>query len=77
MCWAELEALEAKPGNYDLLAEEDSIRISGEPFNTLTASLTGEPLMMLYNCDFNAFNQKHNLINDLNSNINAHLLIDR
>jgi hypothetical protein len=50
ICWGELEA---KPEIYDNLAEEDSIRISGELFNILTASLTGEPFMMLYNWDFN------------------------
>ena len=53
LSWAELEETEAKPENYEDLNLEDSVRISGELFNILTASLTGEPLMMLYNCGFN------------------------
>ena len=48
-----MDALEAKPENYDNLAEEGSISISCEVFHILPASLTGEPLMMLYNFDFN------------------------
>ena len=53
ICWAEMEVVAADPKNYENMKDEDATKISGDMFNIITASLTGEPLMMMYNCEFN------------------------
>lgn len=53
LCWAESEATEVDPEMYQQLEAEDSMKISGELFNTLTTTLNGEPLQMLHNCGYN------------------------
>ena len=53
LCWAELEHSDINPQNYTELHVESTNRLSGELFNVLTTSLEGEPLQMLYNCNFN------------------------
>lgn len=50
--WAE-QASEIRPADYEDIEEEQAVQISGELFNLLTTSLTGEPLQVLYNCNFN------------------------
>ena len=47
LCWAELEQSDIDAESYT------TKRVSGELFNVLTTSLEGEPLQMLYNCNFN------------------------
>ena len=53
LCWAELEQNDIDPENYTELHVDSTKRVSGELFNILTTSLEGEPLQMLYNCNFN------------------------
>ena len=53
LCWAELEQSDIDPQSYTELHVESTQRVSGELFNVLTTSLEGEPLQMLYNCNFN------------------------
>ena len=53
LCWAELEQSDIDPHTYTELHVESTQRVSGELFNVLTTSLEGEPLQMLYNCNFN------------------------
>ena len=53
LCWAELEQSDIDPQSYTELHVESTQRVSGELFNVLTTSLEGEPLQMLYDCNFN------------------------
>ena len=53
LCWAELEQNGIDLENYTELHGDSTKRVSGELFNIFTTSLEGEPLQMLYNCNFN------------------------
>lgn len=53
MCWAEQEVTEVDPRTYQEMTDEDAVRASGELFNLLTLYLSGEPLQMMHNCNFN------------------------
>ena len=53
LCWAEQETSEIDPTSYVDMTDEMAKQVSGEMFNILTTCLTGEPLQMMHNCNFN------------------------
>ena len=53
MQWAEQEATEIDPTDYEPTEDDEATQISCELFNILTTSLVGEPLQMLHTRNFN------------------------
>ncbi len=53
LTWAEQAVSEIDMTNFTELTDEESMQMSGDIFNILTTAVSGEPLQMMYNCDFN------------------------
>ena len=53
LIWAEQQVQEIDANGFTELIDGKALQMSGDIFNILTTALSGEPLQMLHNCNFN------------------------